>query len=86
MSTLALTLIKLIPIRWAIYAVLIGGAYLWHVSTVRDAYQRGKTDERAAIGTETLRRLDNDLEAERRARDGLPSAGGVPDNDGHRRD
>jgi hypothetical protein len=85
MPTLALTLIKLIPIRWAVYAAIIGGAYLWHVSTVRDAYQRGKAEERAAIGTETLRRLDNALEAERRARDGL-TPGGVPDNDGHRRD
>ena len=85
MPTLVLTLIKLIPIRWAIYAAVIVGAYLWHSSTVSDAYRRGKADERAAIGTETLRRLDNALEAERRALGGLP-ASGVPDNDGHRRD
>jgi hypothetical protein len=85
MPTLVLTLVKLIPVRWAIYAAVIGGAYLWHTSTVSDAYRRGKADERAAIGTETLRRLDNALEAERRARDSLVP-GGVPDNDGHRRD
>jgi hypothetical protein len=86
MPTLALTLIKLIPIRWAVYAAVIGGAYLWHVSTVRDAYQRGKTDERAAFVEDAQRRIGHALEAERRARDGLPAAGGVPDNDGHRRD
>lgn len=84
MPTLFLTLIKLIPVRWAIYAAVIGAAYLWHSLAVSDAYWRGKLDERAAIGTETLRRLDNALEAERRARDGL-DAGGMP-NDGHRRD
>ena len=84
MPTLAITLIKLIPVRWAIYAAVIGAAYLWHVSTVSDAYKRGKADERAAIGTETLRRIDNALEAERRARNSLDT-GGMP-NDGYRRD
>jgi len=81
-----LALIKLIPIRWAVYAAALAGLYIWHASIVSDAYERGKADVRAAIAADTLKRIDNALEAERRARDGLPSLGGVPDNDGHRRD
>lgn len=68
---------------WLAGALLVG-AYLWHLSSVSDAYRRGKADERAAIGAQTLERLDNALDAERRARDGLVP-GGVP-NAPYRRD
>jgi hypothetical protein len=86
MPTLILTLVKLIPIRWAVYAAALAGLYLWHAHAVREAYQRGKTEERAAFVEDAHRRITNALEEERRARGGLPAPGGVPDNDGHRRD
>jgi cytoskeletal protein RodZ len=84
---ISLAILKVVPARVWIIAAVVLGLIGYHWLTVATARKEGEETHRAKVIEKTQERINNAVEAETRARDRLPAdPGGMPDNDGFRRD